>query len=205
MLLYILDGVKVIRARNNVQTFGAVAGGCEACDLVCQTVPRRSHQQKVTLERISFMPYKQDHCMFEHPEVQKELHSYNDMCRALAINGVKKLLKTGAKLPNKALFEKIASGNLPDVTAEQLEQLAESKDCTLIKLLNDVLNQKPTKEIENFTEHLATTIKSAKTDLENDKLWNFSWTDRPAIDQLDNGFQNTKGHYIKIAVLEPER
>lgn len=206
-LFYFLDGIKVIPGRNIIELFGFISGGVEACGLVSQTVRRRTHQQKVTFERNSFIPLFEDHCMFECPEIQKQLHSYNDECRSLAVDGIKEMLKHGVHLPNHAIFEKITSQvDVPRVTlttnVENTSKTTE-KETSLLKLLNGLNAMSSNGGI--FPERVSAHIKSSLANLEHDKVWNFGWADRSVIDQMDIVLQNTKGFFVKLAVLEPER
>lgn len=148
--------------------------------------------------------------MFEYPEIQKELHTYNDECRSLAVGAIKHLLKSGLHLPNQAMFEKIASqsANIPPVSEKNLHNnsdKATEKETSLLKLLNG-LNQNSISQngVFNF-EKLPAEMKTHLANLEYDKVWNFSWGDRSVIDQMDIPIPNTKGFFIKVAVLEPTR
>uniref|UniRef100_A0A915HMA7 Malonyl-CoA:ACP transacylase (MAT) domain-containing protein n=1 Tax=Romanomermis culicivorax TaxID=13658 RepID=A0A915HMA7_ROMCU len=106
------DGKTFILARNHFPTLGCVGGGVEACDLACQSVPKRSQNQNVTLERIYYTPYFDQHCLDDFPDLRKDLHTYNDFCRQLAVEGIRKMIKSGDGLDNcKTVFEKIAQIN----------------------------------------------------------------------------------------------
>lgn len=185
-----------------METVSFIAGGVEACGFLSQTVRRRVHQQKITLQRSCFVPLKQDHCLFEYPETQKQLHVYNDACRSVAVSVVRNLAKSGTHIPNRAIYDKIALQVDVPVIAESVNKATE-KECSLLKLLNELysMSLNGLKNVEN----LSALIESSLAHLEYDKVWNFGWSDRSVLDQSEIPISNTMEQLIKIAVIAPNK
>jgi len=65
----------------------------------------------VTLERVYFTPYFDEHCLNDFPETRDSLLAYNDLCHKLASQAASTSLKAGCSDsdPCKQMFQKIVA------------------------------------------------------------------------------------------------
>lgn len=110
-----LDGIQLIELRNDIATNGCIAGGVECCELVAQTVPRRSQPAgQLYLEKIYFVKHIDNKfvliqnynlkilfckCLFsalnDFPKERETLRGYRDILLHVLGEGLKKWEKLG--------------------------------------------------------------------------------------------------------------
>lgn len=119
------------------------------------------------------------------------------------------MLTAGTQFPNQAIFEKIATQANGPILKERIVDATNKfteKESSLLTFLNGVLTEaSKSGDVKSFLEKLSAEVNSPLANLDQDKVWNFSWTDCSVITPMDIAIRNTKGFIIKVAVLEPER